>query len=427
MQSALDAIRAAVDAGGSLGTVVYLGAGRGADLPAILARSPQRLILVEGDPDQAAVLRRRFAGYGRIEVRSEVVSPRAGPQAWHCYNLQRLNGLLAAGARLREAYPRLRALETSTIETVAMEQWLDGLQAAETGESGSNLLVFDVAGTDGLLLESLPARQLDAFPWVVVRGAAEQLHASGSSLARTRARLERFGYHAVATDGREALWPIELYHGDPRVRRLARVQRQLATAEATFETRSKEMALAHSRVQRQLTTAQAALENRSKELAQAHARMQDLRHQSTELTASLKAREDVLRSSQQRAHVLAHEKERLQVDLEKVQREHEAVRSAHGQELKAWTARVEKLTRELAAAGATAKQSMQLRLLREADLEDLRSRFEALHGEQRATQELLSKLARRLREATDHLVRSADASSNPGAIQAEAAEVRDER
>ena len=131
MQGALDAIRPAVDAGGSLGTVVYLGAGRGADLPAILARSPQRLILVEGDADQATVLRRRFAGYGRIEVRCEVVSPRAGPQAWHRYNLQRLNGLMAADARLRQAYPRLKALDTSTVETVAVEQWLSGLEAVD--------------------------------------------------------------------------------------------------------------------------------------------------------------------------------------------------------------------------------------------------------------------------------------------------------
>lgn len=221
MHRMLDAIRHSDRS--RLGTVVLIGAGKGDGVDQLLALNPQRLVLVDGDIKQAAALRRRFAGYPNIQVFGDALAPEAGLRDWHRYQMRRLNGLLGPGDGLRELYPRLSAPEVSPVQAVAMSAWFErlGVQMAVGVEQSHNVLMFDIAGAEARLLESLTPRQFDSFPWVIVRTASRTLYQYASTLEGVRARMAKIGYNVVAENTSTALWPIELYHGDPRVRRLA--------------------------------------------------------------------------------------------------------------------------------------------------------------------------------------------------------------
>jgi len=237
--------------------------------------------------------------------------------------------------------------------------------------------VFDIAGIEGSMLEGLPARHLDVFPWVLIRGAVVQLHEGGSTLAHARARMAQFGYRVISADPAEALWPAELYHGDPRVRKIARLQRQLAAMKS-------------------------ALESRSAELAESHSQAQVLQDKSDGLASRLQAQEQALQAARQQAGDLSHEVSRLGAQLAQLRVEHERLGAAHALDLAAEKGRVEQVSRELALARTKANDAGKLRMLREADLQDLRARYETLQTQYDSRQALLAELARRLGVMSEH-------------------------
>jgi hypothetical protein len=349
MLATLEVIRRASQAG-PLGTVVVVGAGVGADVDSILAQEPARLIAVEADPRAAAALRRRYAGRPSVEVRGEALSVQGGAQEWFQCNLRRLDGLLRPGANLREAYPRLVVTGGSIVQTEPMGPWLARLGLHSSEEAGNNLLVLDVAGAEGALLESLDAPLLDAFAWVIVRGAVRALHEGGSTLAETRDRMLALGYRVAGGDAGEALWPVELYHGDPRARRLARVREQLDRVEADLEKR----------------------------------------------TAQLAEARQALAEAGERERTLLLELEQAKAQAASIQDEQDRAEESHRQQLAGLNARLEQATHELTDARAVTAQSVKLLNLREADLSELRNRYGALQSDNRFARDLLSELGRRL-------------------------------
>jgi len=403
MQNTIQTIQRQLEAR-ALGTVVFLGAGSGTDLELILERSPRRLVAVEGDADQAAALRRRLAGQASVEVRAEVVSPEGGRQPWFHYNLRRLGGLLQAGEGLRGAYPRLAEMEQSSVDTLAMGSWLPGIVTADPENTEDNLLVFDVAGLEGALLQSLADDGLDAFPWLAVRGAAEPMFEGGSTMEQVRARMAELGFHIVDTDTREELWPVDLYHADPRARRLLRAQRALATARSD------------------LATVTSDLQARCDQLAEQQSVEQDLRSRLQELEALLASRDQALAEAEQHSQALAEDVKRLTREAESARAEHERWRASQGQQLTKATGRAEQLSRELAEARTTASHAIKLQMLREADLKDLQLRHEQLRAEQRSRQELLLKLGQRLSVANEHFARLADTRGDQGVAEADLAD-----
>jgi hypothetical protein len=361
MLNVLDALRAPADHH-ALGVAVVLGAGRGADLDNILDHQPRRLIVVEGDGDQAAALRRRFGRRPGVEVHAEVLAPYGGPRQWHRFNLRRLDGLLAADVRLRRVYPRVQATEPSIVDTVSIGPWLDGLGLESRQASGDNLLVFDIAGSEGALLASMQEACLDPFAWVAIRSAAKPLYAGGSTLPQTRARMVQLGYRVVAKCSDEALWPVELYYAQPSIRKLARLQGRLNAVEADLVTRETELAQS----QQALALARKAAES----LAQ---QMERLRAQA------------------------GTEREQLEAQIA------EATKNA------------DEIKGELARVRIIAAHAVKLQTLREADLSDLRVRYEELHRQHQARQELLSRLGERLSAATEQFAQMATgAGVGPG-------------
>jgi chromosome segregation ATPase len=164
------------------------------------------------------------------------------------------------------------------------------------------------------------------------------------------------GYRVAGEDAAEALWPVELYHGDPRARRLARVREQLDRASVGLEERSAQLAEA-----RQALTAAGA-----------------------------------------REQALLQELEQAKAQAAAVQDEQGRAEESYRQQIASLNARLEQATRELADARAVTAQSVKLLNLREADLSELRNRYGALQAELLSRRELLSELGRRLGQTHEH-------------------------
>jgi len=62
-----------VQTGQFLNTLVYMGAGSGSELNTLLALQPQRLLLIEADPQLASALQARTATLKQIQVLNTAV------------------------------------------------------------------------------------------------------------------------------------------------------------------------------------------------------------------------------------------------------------------------------------------------------------------------------------------------------------------
>jgi exonuclease VII small subunit len=221
-----------------LGTLVHIGAGNGRDLEGYDALAPDRLVLVEGDPDAAAELQRRVAHLPWAEVHARPVAAQAGPLAWNRYTLPGLNGPLQTGT-LSAFYPRLRLFESRTLDAVALPELLAGL-SLELEPGRVHVLVLDVPGQEGSLLASLPQQQIVKFGFVLLRGVREALLPWGcaSTQAVGQLRAGCFDVMAGAVE-QEPLWPVALLRFNAQRHQTEQLEQRLQSIQAALEASNK--------------------------------------------------------------------------------------------------------------------------------------------------------------------------------------------
>jgi hypothetical protein len=219
------------------GTIVVLGAGNGDLLEALAALQPARLVLVEGDPDALAELRRRARRMRSAEVLGEVVSAQGGSLQWHRYSLAPLNGPLDA-AVLKPFYPRLKALDSVPVDSVPLASLLRQLNLDEAAPA---MLLIDLPGQEGPLLQSLPDSLLNRFGQVLLRGCSVVL-GEGLVADVAVAALQQRCFEPTATSDAEPLWPVSLLRHDAVA--YADRQRQKMLADLQQQLRERDAALA---------------------------------------------------------------------------------------------------------------------------------------------------------------------------------------
>lgn len=217
-----------------LGTVVHIGAGSGAMLECYAALKPARVILLEGDADTAAELLRSAVQCPWAEVLAHPVGVTGGPLEWRRYNLRRLNGPLQSGV-LHSFYPRLRLVESRTVNARALSDVLAALQVA-TGAGGMNVLVLDVPGQEAALLDSLPHEALIQFDAVLLCGSREALPAWGTTAEQAVNQLQRACFDTVAADfDQEPLWPVTLLRFNPQRHQAELLEQRLSVQMAALD------------------------------------------------------------------------------------------------------------------------------------------------------------------------------------------------
>ena len=246
-----------------LGTVVYLGAGA-ASLEALLALPARRLVLVQGDPDEATELRHLVATAGkRVQVISEPVAAIAQTLRWHRYNLASLNGPLDQSGLVRY-YPRLRQIGVMSLPARPIAELLD--EACPKGTAQPAVLVIDLPGQEQALISALAPAQLQRFAALLVRGCTER-HADGASgLADTLTSLQEACWRpdppAAAPD---PLWPLAVLRFDAQLHQQRDNERRLAL----LQTRLVELEAAAARDEEIKTRQKTQLKETSERLAAA--------------------------------------------------------------------------------------------------------------------------------------------------------------
>lgn len=210
-----------------LGTVVHVQPSETEVILRYGALGARRVVLVVGDAEAVPPLRRLLPGRPWLEIVEAVVAPKPGPASWLRYSVTGLGGLLEADG-LRNFYPRLRLLDRTRVEAVALQSVLEGLQAVPTAEH-PNLLVLETPGLDEPLLRSLAPATLAAYGWVLLRTARQDLYRGGALDAAALEMLRTHHYRHVHTSrDSEPLWPVTLSCYDP-----AAAERSALTARVT--------------------------------------------------------------------------------------------------------------------------------------------------------------------------------------------------
>lgn len=280
--------------------VVHLGAGSGAvvgrwqSLPA--ERRPARLVLVEGDPEAAEMLRREAAALPWVQVVTTAVAPAAGPLAWHRFSLSAVNGPLD-GSGLAAYYPRLRQLASTRVEAMTLGDVLAPLLPADERDDGIVVLAFDIPGQEAALLQSLPDELLQRCSAVAVRGCKVSPGPGGQPLDSTVASLRtRMFALAHAEHEREPLWPLAWLGFNRTALELQRLRATLTERETQVTALSNEQAELRTQVQQrtsELEELRAKLAGRDEQLttlASAHAGQQAQLQQGAEQLDGLRAR-----------------------------------------------------------------------------------------------------------------------------------------
>ncbi|MEM9284255.1 MAG: hypothetical protein AAGA39_00095 [Pseudomonadota bacterium] len=147
-------------------TILHIGAGRGRELPDYLASTASKIVLVDGDPAFARMLRRLSDREPRVEVIEAVAAADSRDATYYRYNLERLNGLVEKD-KYTEQYAGLRLIVETAVETTAVGDLVAGLGLAETTVA---VLVLETPGEEAAMIRALSAAdRLACFSSVVIR------------------------------------------------------------------------------------------------------------------------------------------------------------------------------------------------------------------------------------------------------------------
>lgn len=265
-------------------TVVHIGAGDGLGLDAYRELAPQRLILIEGDPDTAELLGDAARDLPGAEIHCVALAPVTGALPWNRYNLRFLNGPLDAGA-LTRLFPRLRRIGNTRLEARAISDFIEDLALTPTGE-GEALLVLDVPGQEHALLEALQLRLAGRFDLILLRSARPGL-LPGAAAGGADGLLQSLHYRSLPTDDAgDPLWITRLWRFDRQAAeragyaaRIATLESDLATARAESAdcaARLDQLAKAHEQLKAQAPGQQAELQQARQSLADAKAQLEAL-------------------------------------------------------------------------------------------------------------------------------------------------------
>jgi peptidoglycan hydrolase CwlO-like protein len=211
------------ESGGSLDQIIHLGAGEFSEASDYAGLPYQKLFLIEGDPDVAEKLALHHGDSSAATIVSSLITPVATQTVFHRYSLPFLNGPLALG-ELRRIYPRLQELEQLHREGVTLGSFLESVPVDT--EHQSSLLILDIPGQEGSILESLSEDQLARFEWILLRGASESLQPGARAITLTVSFLETQGFRAIDRDESDPQWPLLLLQRDPAASRLLRQIRE---------------------------------------------------------------------------------------------------------------------------------------------------------------------------------------------------------
>lgn len=169
-------------------TLVHLGAGRCSELDDYLTLQPQRVLLVEADPQLAEALQKRTVDLSQVQVVCAAVAGQPGEVTLHRYNLPEANSLHSASGLL-DLFPGLKVLERRQLQAIGPATLLEALDLKIEQE---NRLVIDLPGEELPALQALlQANQLHLFGQLQLHCGREPLYQGSQPAAWVLQWLDR--------------------------------------------------------------------------------------------------------------------------------------------------------------------------------------------------------------------------------------------
>lgn len=294
-------------------TLLYLGAGRGSDLEIYLSAGPERVILVEPDPDAVRHLRGRAVEDDRVEVVEAAVSSESGTATLSTFNIRGFNSLRRPTGLL-ELYPGLR--QTGQAE-VTVRQAAELVQELKISGGKPHWLVVDAPGEQGAVLSNLhDAELLRRFVRVEVRAPKSPLFDGAAPLDTIAELLDGSGYEVSSadayTDPDRPTWVFTLSEAkleNIRLRdELGRLQRERDDHAKAAEEQRQEM----ERLQSERDHLAQEVEERRNEIERVRrekdAQLEELRNDVSLAVKMQKARDADVRELQERYQAMFDQK-----------------------------------------------------------------------------------------------------------------------
>jgi hypothetical protein len=378
---------------GSLNTLVHIGAGDGQQIEEYRRLAPQRLVLVEGDPEAAAALSDRIEGNWDSELHAVVLSNRNGTATWNRYNLPFLNGPLDCGP-LEGMFPRLRKSGSAAVETASFEGFLNVLHPANAA-SQLNVLFLDVPGQESALLAASRMAPIGGFELILIRSWSRPWGGSldcGSEASRT---LEALSYRHVSVRASEnPLFTLRIWRLDRDAAERASYREQLETLERALHEAQRELETEQSLLAAHLDER----ERICRESAEHAARADELaRIQQEQSERIRRLGEEIDLAASHRAAVEAMSESR-QRENERLSRERDELM----QRLAEAESRESRTLRQVEEARDALALAVRIQAQRENDLADLQNRYRSLHEENASQRDLLTRVSERLTLANEY-------------------------
>lgn len=177
-----------------LHTIVHFGAGQCRELTAYLAAKPQRIVLVEADPEIAASLKKTAAGAPNVDVRQAAVAGEGGDRKLYIYNLRDTTSLRPATG-IRAIFPGLRLIKELPVETLTSDSLLSDL---ELNPEQNNWLAVDVPGEEQEIIEGLAnTNTLHSFKTINLSCGRQALYEGSHQADAVLALLDDYGYEII--------------------------------------------------------------------------------------------------------------------------------------------------------------------------------------------------------------------------------------
>lgn len=149
----------------SFGTILYIGAGTGADLEELLDLNPNKLIAVEASKMLYKTLLNKSRKYPNVTTINEWILPyeRFSATAFE-FNNPRYNSL-ANSAYIKKNLPNLKLISEMEVEGLPIDKFINNI---DFDSSLLNFLVISVQGEEKTLLDGLDSSVLGSFDYIFI-------------------------------------------------------------------------------------------------------------------------------------------------------------------------------------------------------------------------------------------------------------------
>lgn len=413
------------------GTLVAIGASL-KDLQFIAqTKQFQNTLVVQAEQRLFIELEDHFRGNPDVQLVRAAVSKQNGTEQLHLYNFPGLHSIHPPSPQLHALMPGLRVRSTQTVQVLTPAEVLERCKDLAPVRSvwvqayGSELPILDA-------LEASPA--FDTMEQLYLRSSVEPMFDLGSDAATLTARAENLDFVLERSDTGDADWILQDFRKDRRARELRSLRSVLTDVQETISQTREMIATRDDQIealQTQLVDSQTTLAGSAQMAEERSAQIQTLQTQladsQTTLASSAQMAEErgeqiqtlqtqlaenqaALTSTAQMAKDHGEQVQTLQTQLA----ENQTALASTEQMAKERGAQIQTLQAELTetqttaqAAAQKAQSNLELALrsqvMVQSDLRALQVKFHDAEKIRQTQQELLGKLAPRLRQAMEQL------------------------